>query len=53
MKLTADDFTGDGRIKTRFKVADIAYDDKKNITRVVITDTKGNPRYENVKGGRR
>ena len=53
VKLTADDFTGDGRIKTRFKVADIAYDDKKNITRVVITDTKGTPRYEYTKGGRR
>ena len=52
-KLTADDFTYDGKVKTRFKVADIAYDDKRNIIRVVIVDSKGTPRWEWTKGGKR
>lgn len=37
----------------KFKVADIAYDEKRNISRLVIVDTKGTPRYEWTKGGRR
>ena len=37
----------------KFKVADIAYDEKRNISRLVIVDTKGTPRYEWTKGGKR
>jgi hypothetical protein len=51
--LTADDLTYDGKVKTRFKVADIAYDDKRNIIRVVIVDSNGNPRWEWKKGGKK
>lgn len=37
----------------RLHVADIGYDDKRNISRLVIVDTKGNVRREFLKGGRR
>lgn len=37
----------------KFKVADIDYDEKRNISRLVIVDTKGTPRYEWTKGGKR
>ena len=37
----------------KFKVADIGYDEKRNISRLVIVDTKGTPRYEWTKGGKR
>ena len=37
----------------KFKVADIEYDEKRNISRLVIVDTKGTPRYEWTKGGKR
>lgn len=37
----------------KFKVADIGYDEKRNISRLVIVDSKGHPRYEWTKGGKR
>lgn len=37
----------------KFKVADIDYDEKRNISRLVIVDTKGTPRYEWTKGCKR
>jgi hypothetical protein len=37
----------------KFKVADIDYDEKRNISRLVIVDSKGTPRYEWTKGGKR
>jgi hypothetical protein len=37
----------------KFKVADIDYDEKRNISRLVIVDAKGTPRYEWTKGGKR
>ena len=42
-----------GKVRPKFKVADIAYDEKRNIVRLVIVDTKGAPRFEYLKGGRR
>ena len=37
----------------KFKVADIDYDEKRNISRIVIVDSNGTPRYEWTKGGKR
>lgn len=37
----------------KFRVADIGYDEKRNISRLVIVDTKGTPRYEWAKGGKK
>lgn len=51
VKFTADELSG--KVRPKFIVADIAYDDKRNIVRLVIVDTKGTPRFEYLKGGRR
>ena len=42
-----------GKVRPKYKVADIECDDKRNIIRLVIVDSKGTPRYEYTKGGRR
>lgn len=39
------EFDAKGRCKTRFSVAEIDYDEKREIDHLVIIDSRGNPRY--------
>ncbi len=46
VNITKDDLNANGKIKTTFKVQSIGYNDKREITSLVIVDNKGNKRYE-------
>lgn len=46
VNLTAGDFDSKGKMKTRFTVKSIGYNDRREITSLVITDKRGNTRYE-------
>lgn len=46
VNIAKDDLNANGKIKTTFKVRSIGYNDKREITSLVIVDNKGNKRYE-------
>lgn len=46
VNITKEDLNANGKIKTTFKVQSIGYNDKREITSLVIVDNKGNKRYE-------
>ena len=46
VNITKDDLNANGKIKTTFKVQSIGYNDKREITSLIIIDNKGNKRYE-------
>ena len=50
INLTPNDYRTDGRLKTRFTVTYIAYDDNRKIKDLEVVDDKGNIRYKMVDG---
>lgn len=45
VNITADDLNAKGKVKTNFVVREIGYNEQREINHLVITDSKGNPRY--------